>query len=280
MSPEFSIVTPSLNQRGYLQRCVRSVSDQQGVTFEHLVMDGGSTDGSVEWLQARPGVDCVSQKDEGMYDALNRGFGRARGEVLAWLNCDEQYLPGTLRAVSTYLHHRPHVDFVYGDALLLRPDGSAIAHRKAYPLRWPYVLASHLYILSCTLFLRRRLLDDGDLFDTRLRDIGDQDLLVRLLRKGRRGAHVRRFLSAFTMTGANMSAGANAAREKAEALAAAPAWVRRTQPLLDLARRGEKLAAGAFRQRTPVVYSVYDGDDAEERQTFMAGALGFRWKDA
>jgi len=214
-APDFSIVTPSLDMLGYLQRCRRSVADQQGVSLEHIVMDGGSHDGTAKWLREETSASHLpdterqlvahSEKDEGMYDAVNKGFRRARGRILAYLNCDEQYLPGTLEAVRETFDRNPQIDFVFGDALLIRPDGTLIACRKAYPLRWHYVLTSHLYALSCTMFFRDRVILDGQLFDCSLRDVADAAFVVKLLRSGYRGFHLRRYLAAFTLTGSNRS---------------------------------------------------------------------------
>ncbi len=153
----------------YLKRCVSSVRDQGLSGVQHIVMDGGSTDGTVEWLSTQPGVTTMSERDGGMYDALNKGFERSNGQIFAFLNCDEQYLPGTLKFVSDYFDAHPGVDALFGNALLMRPDGTHVAYRKTIPPRWPYILASHLYLLSCAMFFRSRVFADGHRFDTRYR---------------------------------------------------------------------------------------------------------------
>src|SRR3984893_17077250 len=114
---DVSVITPSLNMLSYLERCVASVADQEGVRAEHLVMDGGSRDGTVEWLASRPNLTSEVRSDNGMYEAINRGFRRARGRILAHLNCDEQYLPGTLATVTRYFDTYPEVDVLFGDTL-------------------------------------------------------------------------------------------------------------------------------------------------------------------
>src|SRR5438552_9069631 len=95
----FSIITPSFLGRQWLPLCIASVADQQGVEVEHIVQDSCSGDGTEELLGNYPSLRAYIEKDEGMYDAVNRRFGRATGEILAYLNCDEQYLPGALKAV-------------------------------------------------------------------------------------------------------------------------------------------------------------------------------------
>src|SRR5579864_8457246 len=98
----FSIVTPSFRSSRWLKLCIASVADQAGVEFEHIVQDAGSDDGTLEWLPHDTRVRAYVEKDSGMYDAINRGYRRAKGDLLAYLNCDEQYLPGALQKVRDF----------------------------------------------------------------------------------------------------------------------------------------------------------------------------------
>jgi len=98
----FSIVTPSFRQLDWLKRCVRSVADQS-VEHEHIVQDAGTGPQLDEWVGASSPARLFVERDKGMYDAVNRGFARASGEIFAYLNCDEQYLPGALAAVAVFL---------------------------------------------------------------------------------------------------------------------------------------------------------------------------------
>src|SRR5271155_3382250 len=102
----FSVVTPSFRQSQWLKLCVASVADQ-GVEVEHIVQDACSDDGTLDWLLTDPRVKAFSEKDAGMYDAVNRGLRRASGQILSYLNCDEQYLPGALQAVGDYFERHP-----------------------------------------------------------------------------------------------------------------------------------------------------------------------------
>ena len=99
---KISIATPSFRNSDWLKLCVASVADQAGVEVEHIVQDAQSDDGTQEWLARDRRVRAYFEKDQGMYDAINRGWRRAEGEILAYLNCDEQYLPGGLRAVEEF----------------------------------------------------------------------------------------------------------------------------------------------------------------------------------
>ena len=107
-----SVITPCYNGGAFLPRCCASVADQGEALAEHIVADGGSTDGTVEWLKRQRNLRWVSEKDRGMYDAINKGFRMAGGDIVAHLNCDEQYLPGTLAAVADVFARHPGVDIV------------------------------------------------------------------------------------------------------------------------------------------------------------------------
>jgi len=83
---DISVITPSYNMLPYLRRCAASVADQEGGKFEHIVIDGGSTDGSGEWLAKQGHIRSISEKDNGMYDAINKGLKQANGNILAYIN--------------------------------------------------------------------------------------------------------------------------------------------------------------------------------------------------
>ncbi|MEM2293079.1 MAG: glycosyltransferase family 2 protein [Candidatus Bathyarchaeia archaeon] len=278
MSIDISVITPSLNMLSYLKRCHASVADQQGVTVEHIIMDGGSTDGTVEWLRENPQVIGVVQKDNGMYDAINKGLSLARGNIISYLNCDEQYLPGALSFVKKYMERHPEVDILFGDFLVVRPDGSLVCFRKGYPLRWFYIFSSYLYAFSCAMFFRRRLFDDGLRFNEQFKDIGDADFVVRALRSGYKAAYVRRYLAVFTMTGINKSASSEALLERKKWMSLAPLWIRILKWPLNWARLFEKLIHGSFWEKMPLQYAIYVSDDITKRKVFYAEKSSFRWR--
>lgn len=275
-----SVVTPSRNMLAYLRRAAASVADQEGVDVEHLVMDACSTDGTVDWLAAQPSILWSSEPDAGMYDAINKGIARSTGDVLAYLNCDEQYLPSTLVRVAQRFAREPELDMIFGGALLIRPDGSLIAYRKAYQPRWRQIATAHLYVLSCTMFFRRRLVDQGHLFDASYRAIADGTFVVECLRAGARAAVNPFYHSAFTMTGDNLGAGEVTAREAARFRGTLPLSVRALAVPLNGLRLAEKALSGAYHERFPLTYQVYVGDDVSSRATITAQSASFRWREA
>jgi glycosyltransferase involved in cell wall biosynthesis len=273
-----SVITPSLNQIDFLKACCASVADQQGADFEHIVIDGVSCDGSPSWLRQRPGIVSVSEADRGMYDALNKGLRSARGDILACLNCDEQYLPGTLSFVQGFFREHPGVDILFGDFLAVAPDGTLKAYRKAIPLRWSYIVSSYLYAGTCSMFFQRRLVDQGLEFDSRWRCVADADFAVRALRQGVRARHVSRYLALFTDTGANLSASAGQFRERREWRNSFPFLIRWLAPVFNLLRLLEKLLRGCFCQRFPLEYEMFTADSLERRKKFVVSSAGFRWR--
>jgi glycosyltransferase involved in cell wall biosynthesis len=266
----------------YLELCAASVADQEGVEFEHIVVDGASSDGTVQWLQKNKHIKSISEKDNGMYDALNKGLKMAKGGILGYLNCDEQYLPGTPAFVKHYFETHPDVDILFGGALLIRPDGSLIAFRKSYPARWTYIAASHLYLQSCSMFFRRKIVEKGFFFDSRYRSIGDEEFVIRLLRNGFKPAHVNRYLGAFTMTGQNLSIDSRALEEKKMLLQSIPAAVKILRKPLTAVRLMEKLLGGAYGQGKPIEYAVYTSAESskpgEARKQFLVHRASSKWK--
>lgn len=110
-----SIVTPSFNQAPFIERTIRSVLDQSHRDIEHIVIDGGSTDGTLEILQrCGKAVSWVSEKDRGQAHAINKGLRRCTGEVVAWLNSDDTYTPGALERVARHFTEHPDCRWVYG----------------------------------------------------------------------------------------------------------------------------------------------------------------------
>jgi glycosyltransferase involved in cell wall biosynthesis len=278
---KFSLVTPSFNQPEWLRLCVASIADQQGVEFEHIVQDASgpaALEAVGRWAGQFPHLKVVAEKDAGMYDAVNRGFRRARGELCAYLNCDEQYLPGALQRVSDFFDRHPEVDVVFGHCVVVQGNGAYLCDRKALTPQLLHTwVSSSLSFLTASLFLRRRVLDQHQLFfDPRLRDLGDAEWAVRLIRSKATLAVLDAFTSIFTETGQNMNLGANAAREKNEFLAAAPAWARACRPLVLAHYRLRRLCSGAYRCR-PYEYAIYTLDSPEQRRTFQVTHPTYRW---
>ena len=160
---KFSIITPSFRNSAWLKLCIASVADQAGVEFEHIVQDSCSDDGTQDWLPKDSRVKAFIEKDGGMYDAVNRGYRRATGDILSYLNCDEQYLPGALAAVRDFFETHPEVEVALAGSIVTDGDGKYICHRH---LMVPD--ARHVWfrfpILTSSIFIRRRVIHERGLF--------------------------------------------------------------------------------------------------------------------
>jgi glycosyltransferase involved in cell wall biosynthesis len=273
----FSVITPSFRQSEWLKLCVASVADQ-GVEVEHIVQDACSEDGTLDWLLTDPRVQAFSEKDAGMYDAVNRGLRRASGEILSYLNCDEQYLPGALQAVGNYFERHPEVEMLFGHCLVVDPKGEFICYRKVQKPSKYHVMVSHLPTFTSSTFFRRSVLDQrGLFFDIKWRAVGDADWVLRALEKGVRIGLLGEFLSAFTDTGENLSIASTGQREKKLIADMAPAWARKLAPALAWRHRLHRLAVGAYRQK-PFDYAIYTLAGSNHRVMHHVERPTFIWK--
>jgi glycosyltransferase involved in cell wall biosynthesis len=151
-----SIITPSYNQAKFLEATIRSVIEQDYPEFEYIIVDGGSTDGSVDIIKkyANHLAWWVSEKDKGHADALNKGFARAKGEIIAWLNSDDTYYPGAISDAVRVLQSNPQVGMVYGDADITDMDGKLIGRFASRQTNYRNLLRGSVHIPQATTFFR------------------------------------------------------------------------------------------------------------------------------
>src|SRR5713226_4506797 len=124
--PRISVVTPTFNSRHTLRETIESVLRQGYPRYEHIVMDGGSTDGTLDILRQYPHLKWVSEKDKGHYDAMNKGILKAKGEVVNILNSDDCYRPGTLELVGNAFSAHPGWDGLFGDVVYVDGENQEI----------------------------------------------------------------------------------------------------------------------------------------------------------
>jgi len=196
-STTVSIVTPTLNQARYLPSTLASVQAQTYAVAEHIVVDGGSTDGTIDILEraaAGSGIRWSSGPDSGMYEAVNKGLATARGDILAYLPSDDAYLPWTIEEVVRAFASRPEVDLLFGDGVTIETD-SGIQVLRLYPPFDRLSLANHASLLQPAVFWRRRLYERLGGFDSRYRFVADLDYWLRAAAAGARIAHLAEVLA-------------------------------------------------------------------------------------
>lgn len=197
--PRISIVTPSYNQAGFIEHTVRSVLDQDYPNLDYIIQDGASTDNTVAVLGPyRSRLSHIeSIRDKGQTNALNLGFAKADGEIMAYLNSDDLLLPGALHYVARYFVTHPKVDVVYGHRVIVDENGMEIG-RWVMPRHSDSVLAWADFLPQETMFWRRSLWEaSGGHFDESFNFAMDWDLLLRFRQAGARFVRVPRFLGAF-----------------------------------------------------------------------------------
>ncbi|MFM8657913.1 MAG: glycosyltransferase [Chthoniobacterales bacterium] len=221
------------------------------------------------------------EKDVGMYDAINKGLRKASGDICAYLNCDEQYLPGTLRWVADYFLNSPKVEVLFGAAIVTRGDGSYVCDRRVMvPTRWHTLVSGNLSIFTSSTFFRRKsVVERGLLFDPQWRVCGDAVWALQFLKAGLRMEATHRSLSAFAETGVNMSAADNphAAQEARRLAISAPLVARALKPVVLLDYRLRRWWSGAYALKAHS-YAVYAEGDTRHRKRFDVAAPSFRWK--
>jgi len=199
--PRISVVTPSFNQGHFLEATIRSVLDQGYPRLEYIIMDGGSTDNSVEIIKKYQDrvAFWVSAPDGGQSNAINQGFARATGEVLAWLNSDDLYLPGALEAVAEFFQNHPGIDCVIGDQDTIDPKGQHLCTVKNIPFSFRRTLYGGAMVPQPSTFFTRRAYEAAGPLDTGLHYQMDYEFFLRMASRGVRFGILPRPLAAFRL---------------------------------------------------------------------------------
>lgn len=223
-----SIVTPSYNQGKYLEETIKSVISQEGDFYiDYIIMDGGSTDDSVDiikkyadrlneekWEINCLGIDLtwVSEKDAGQADAINKGFRKARGEIVSWLNSDDMYFPGCFSIVLKHFMQNPDDDFVYGDGDVIDESGTVQWEWLSRPYNFKLLKSYHFlwndfsnYIMQQATFWRRVVFDKIGLLDHTLHYAMDIEYWIRAGDNGLKLTHIPEKIGKFRMVSGTKS---------------------------------------------------------------------------
>lgn len=180
--PLVSIVTPCWNSQAYLEQTIQSIIGQSYKNIEYIVIDGGSTDGTLEIIRKYGSHISywVSEPDGGMYQAINKGMGMAKGEIVAYLNSDDLYYPDTISKVVSFFSNHPFADLVYGNLDFVDSEGRVL-FTQIYPdFNWNrFVRSNYATIGQPAAFWRRDLIEKIGLFDESMRMAADFEYFVR-----------------------------------------------------------------------------------------------------
>jgi glycosyltransferase involved in cell wall biosynthesis len=180
--PLVSIITPSYNQARFLEDTIRSVLEQDYPNVEYIVIDGDSKDGSAEIIKkyASHIAYWVSEPDQGQTDAINKGFAKAKGEIIAYLNSDDTYLPNAVSEAVTFLQTHPEVGLVYGDTNFIDENGDSIGRFPAQQTDYKRLRRGYVHIPQQAAFWRADLWRRVGPLDPSFYFAMDYDLWVRL----------------------------------------------------------------------------------------------------
>jgi len=199
--PKISIVTPSYNQAQFLERTILSVLNQNYPNLEYIIIDGGSTDGSVEIIKKYEKYLSywVSEPDKGQSDALNKGFKIATGEILAWLNADDTYLPKVLHLVVSFLKKYSNIDMLYGRCYIVDSNDRILREAKTMPFSPIDYVYGLLSIPQQAAFWRRDIFLKAGPLNTKNYTCMDYELFVNFIRSGANIIYVDKLLANFRL---------------------------------------------------------------------------------
>jgi glycosyltransferase involved in cell wall biosynthesis len=205
--PKITIVTPSYNQAQFLERTILSVLNQNYPNLEYIIIDGGSTDGSVGIIKKyeRFLSYWISERDKGQADALNKGFRKANGELFFYLNSDDILLPNVLKRISeVFINQKNTIDVIYGNKLLISSNDHIISERRV--TRWvPFISKLGLFSLAGfnifidSAFFRKEIYEKTGGFDPSLKNTMDTDLFLRMVNSKTRFYFLREYFIGFRL---------------------------------------------------------------------------------
>jgi glycosyltransferase involved in cell wall biosynthesis len=180
--PKISIITPSFNQGQFIEETIRSVLLQNYPNVEYIVIDGGSTDNTVKILKKyEQYLTWISEPDDGQTDAINKGLIISTGDIIAYLNSDDIYLPGTFFKIAQFLIKNTDVEMVYGNILHINKESEIFEYPKTQQVTLEKMFTFNTYIPQPTVFLRRSLIEDIGIFDKQLQLAMDYDYWIRVI---------------------------------------------------------------------------------------------------
>lgn len=177
--PLVSVITPSFQSAEFIEATILSVRQQDYPYIEHIIVDGGSDDGTLDILKKYPHLVWISEPDKGQSQALNKGVQMAKGEILGWLNADDIYTPFAVSKAVQFLMENIHIDAVYSDQEFINESGAIIRHRGSRTFDLPTLFLEN-FISQPTVFFRKKILETLDGIDENLHYSMDREFWLRM----------------------------------------------------------------------------------------------------
>lgn len=196
--PKISIVTPSYNQGKFLEKTIKSVLDQGYPNLEYIILDAGSTDNSVDIIKKYSSLITYweSKPDKGQADAIYRGFEMASGEIIAWINSDDYYLPGSLHAVGEYYQNNPETHWLIGNGIIVNEEGKELLRCFTLPVTFDRIIFYGAPFIQPSMFFSRKTFFSCGGFERTMKFSFDLDLILNFAKIGPAN-QIKEFLSAF-----------------------------------------------------------------------------------
>ena len=207
IKPKISVVTPSYNQGQYIEETIQSIINQNYSNLEYIIIDGGSTDNSVEVIKKyeKHLTYWVSEKDSGQSEAINKGFKRSTGEILCWLNSDDVLLPGALNEVANLFERQSELDFLNGNLVLIDSNSNILtAYFIFKPRKW-YATHGIFYVCQPAMFWRRRICDSIGFLKEDFHALMDMEFLIRIFENNCNIGYSEKIFAGFRIHSASKS---------------------------------------------------------------------------
>lgn len=198
--PRVSIVTPSFNQAEFIEETILSVQGQNYPNLEHIIVDGGSTDGTLSILKKYGDkIKWISEKDSGQANAINKGFKMAEGEIIGWLNSDDPYLEGAVSSVVNVFLNHSKVQVLYGDYVFLDGSGRRIYEMRLIHYDLYILLFDRCYIAQPAVFYKKEIFNEVGFLDETLKYAMDWEYFLRLGFSGYHFYHIPKLLAGYRL---------------------------------------------------------------------------------
>jgi glycosyltransferase involved in cell wall biosynthesis len=209
--PRISIITPSYNQGQFLEETIRSVLLQGYPNLEYIIIDGASTDASVEIIKKYEKYLAywASERDKGQSDALNKGFLKSTGEILAWLNSDDTFDPGVLFTIGKLFHSHNNIDVIYGNAKIVDEDNKMLSEIRSVPFHKKAFIYGTINTHQASIFWRRVIFFKTGMIKYQFEFAMDHDLIHRFLAIGGQFMFVKTFIANYRWHPMSKSASRN-----------------------------------------------------------------------